>query len=231
MHTPAYFRETRLEVLHQLIRERPLATLVTVGGDGVVADHVPLYLCAGRSAPGVLQGHVARTNPLWRRQPEGAQVLAVFNGPDAYISPSWYPTKAENGKAVPTWNYVAVHAYGKLSAKQDRAWISRHLEQLTAVNEAGFDPPWKVSDAPERFIAGMLDAVVGIEIGITRLLGRWKASQNQPDRNRAGVCRGLVGTGRPDGIAMAAVIEEMRRHDEDGEAASRSAAGAQGPCR
>lgn len=228
MHTPAHFRETRVEVLHQLIRDRPLATLVTVGEDGVVADHVPLHLCADGSTPGVLQGHVARANPLWNRQQDGAQVLAVFNGPDAYISPSWYPTKTENGKAVPTWNYVAVHAYGKLSAKQDRAWIFRHLDQLTAVNEAGFDRPWKVSDAPERFIAGMLDAVVGIEIEITRLLGKWKASQNQPDRNQAGVRRGLVRTG-PAGIAMAAVIEGARQHDDE-DGGSRSVAGGQRPC-
>lgn len=208
MYLPGHFREHRVAPLQRLIRERPLASVVTVEGGTSFVDHLPLCLCTGSSRLGLLQGHVAKANPLWRRQPAGTEVLAVFHGPEAYISPSWYPTKAEHGKAVPTWNYVAVHAYGRIQAKEDESWISRHLAELTATHEAAFDPPWRISDAPESFIGQLLGAVVGIEIEITRLVGKWKASQNQPPSNREGVWRGLIATGQPACGEMAAIVKD-----------------------
>ncbi len=205
MYLPAHFEESRSEVLHQLLRVQPFATLVTQGADGVTADHLPLHLEPGVGPCGALHGHVARANPLWQ-QAADSEVLAIFHGPQAYVTPSWYPSKREHGKAVPTWNYVVVHARGRLRAIDDAAWLRRQLEALVARHETGFAEPWQISDAPPDYIDRMLTAIVGIEIVITSLVGKWKTSQNQPAANRAGVVAGLRERGTADALAMAQLV-------------------------
>lgn len=204
MYLPRHFEESRPAVLQALMRSRPLATLVMGdGAGGFDANHIPLYLDASRGPHGVLQGHVARANPLWRQAGGGTPALAIFQGDDAYISPSWYPSKREHGKAVPTWNYVVAHARGTLRAIDDPAWLRSLLDTLTAEHEAGMPQPWSISDAPADFIEKMVNAVVGIELPIEQLTGKWKVSQNQPAANRAGAAQGLreQTQGREPGMA------------------------------
>lgn len=203
MYLPSHFEETRVEVLHRLIREHPLGTLVTLGSEGLNADHVPFEVEAAPAPFGKLRGHVARGNPVWRDFSKDLEALLVFQGPQAYITPSWYPTKRETGKVVPTYNYIVVHAYGALRAIEDRAWLRGLVERLTNRHEAGRPQPWKVADAPEDYIETMLGAIVGIEITVTRLVGKWKASQNRPPADRDGVVRGLAGSDDADAAAMA----------------------------
>ncbi|WP_310451525.1 FMN-binding negative transcriptional regulator [Sulfuritalea sp.] len=205
MYLPAHFEESRSEVLHQLLRAQPFATLVTQGADGLAADHLPLHLEPEVGPCGALHGHVARANPLWQ-QAADSEVLAIFHGPQAYVTPSWYPSKREHGKAVPTWNYVVVHARGTLRAIDDAAWLRRQLEALVAEHEAGFAEPWQIADAPPDYIDKMLTAIVGIEIVITSLVGKWKISQNQPAANRAGVVAGLRRQGTADALSMAELV-------------------------
>ena len=205
MYVPTHFAESRIEVLEALIRDHPLATLVTHGAAGLDANHVPLYFVPRPGTAGVLWGHLARANPLWREIGAGMDALAIFHGPEAYVTPNWYPTKREHGKAVPTWNYAMVHAHGSLRVMDDPAWLRAQVEELTARQETAFPHPWAVADAPADYIDKMLAAVVGIELTVTRLVGKWKASQNQPPANRAGVVAGLGARG-PEGAAMAALV-------------------------
>jgi transcriptional regulator len=184
MYTPKHFVETRIEALHELIRAYPFATLVTRAADGLTANHLPFELVGE-----VLHGHVARGNEL--AQLDGAQVLLVFQGPDGYISPNWYPSKHETGREVPTWNYAVVHVHGRLRVIDDATWLRRLLETLTNHHEAGQPQPWKISDAPDDHIETSLRAIVGLEIAIDRIEGKFKLSQNHPVRNRAGVIAGL----------------------------------------
>ncbi|HYA65244.1 MAG TPA: FMN-binding negative transcriptional regulator [Burkholderiaceae bacterium] len=208
MYIPSHFEERRPEVLHALMRTHPLATIVTLTADGIVANHIPLQLIAGGATGDVLRGHVARANPLWSDSIKGIEALAVFQGPDAYVSPSWYPSKKEHGKVVPTWNYCAVHAYGVLTIHRDAAWIRAQVQALTAWQEAAAPQPWSVADAPPEYIDAMLQQIVGIEIAITRLYGKWKLSQNQPARNRAGVLEGLAQREEPGAAQVAALMRE-----------------------
>lgn len=191
MYQPPHFREDRLDVLHDLIRAHPLATLVAVGPDGLVANHLPLVLHAELSANGTLRGHVARANPLWRTFDPAIDALAVFRGPDSYITPSWYPSKKQHGRVVPTWNYAVVHASGPLRVFEDAAWLRAQVEELTFRQERDRPVPWAVSDAPDDYIARQLKGIVGIELPISRIEGKWKVSQNRGDRDRRGVSRGL----------------------------------------
>jgi transcriptional regulator len=184
MYTPKHFVETRVEALHGLIRAYPFATLVTRAADGLTANHLPFELVGE-----VLHGHVARGNEL--AQLDGAEVLLVFQGPDGYISPNWYPSKHETGREVPTWNYAVVHVHGRLRVIDDAAWLRRLLETLTDHHEAGQPQPWKISDAPDDHIEKSLRAIVGLEVAIDRIEGKFKLSQNHPARNRAGVVAGL----------------------------------------
>ncbi len=202
MYRPAHFAEDRVEVLRALMREHPFATLVSLAGERLVADHLPLQLSADGTR---LQGHVARANPLWQTAAE-QEVLVIFQGPQAYVSPSWYPSKHEHGKAVPTWNYVVVHARGRLSTIEDPQGMRALLDDLVDRHEGEFAAPWQVSDAPPEYIEKMLSAIVGIEIGITSLAGKWKTSQNQPAANRAGVVAGLRERGTDHADHMAALI-------------------------
>jgi len=206
MYTPKHFEEPRTEVMHELMRARSLATLVTLTSNGLNANHVPLHLADAPAPFGTLRGHVARTNPLWRDFAKDIEVLAIFHGPDSYITPGWYATKQETGKVVPTWNYAVVHAYGSLRVIDDASWVRAQLETLTAHNEAGFAHPWSVSDAPHEYTEKLIEAIVGFEIVITKLTGKWKVSQNQPAQNQAGVITGLNNSGLRDAEAMAALV-------------------------
>lgn len=191
MYIPSQFDETRVDILHGLLREHPLGTLVTLGASGLNANHIPFEIDAGVGGHGVLRAHIARANPLWEDFSRDVEALVVFQGAQAYISPSWYPTKAVDGRAVPTYNYMVVHAYGPLKIIDDVAWIRAQLERLSAQHEAGQPHPWKIDDAPADYIEKLLRAIVGIEIPISRLAGKWKVSQNQPEVNRGGVVQGL----------------------------------------
>src|SRR5574343_1462287 len=202
MYLPKHFAEDDVAEMHALMRANPLTTLVSHGPDGLNANHIPLLLTD--AAPyGKLQGHVARANPLWKPGQTEGDVLVVFQGDESYISPSGYATKAEHGKVVPTWNYVAVHAYGEMRVIDDLAWVLDQVSALTRTHEAMLPQPWAVSAAPADYIEKMLGAIVGIEITITRLLGKWKVSQNQPAENRASLIAALEMAGDP---AMAGLI-------------------------
>jgi transcriptional regulator len=193
MYVPAHFEETRVEVMHRLMAEHPLAAIVTLGSSGLDANHIPLELAVNEGELGLLRGHVARANPLWRDFSKDIGAMAIFQGPQAYVSPNWYPTKAETGKVVPTWNYIVVHAHGPLRIIEDRDWLRSFVTRLTDRHEAEGVTPWKVADAPEDFIEKQLHAIVGIEVPITRLTGKWKMSQNRNAADRAGVARAMAG--------------------------------------
>ena len=192
MYLPKHFEETRVEVLHALIHAYPFGTLVTLTAGGLDANHIPFEVDPEPSPFGTLRGHVARANPVWRGISAGAEALVIFQGPDTYISPSWYETKVETGKVVPTWNYVVVHAHGVPRFIDDRAWLRAFVTRLTERHEAGRQTPWKVTDAPAEYIDAQLGAIIGLEIPIARLVGKWKVSQNRPPRDRAGVIDGLT---------------------------------------
>lgn len=212
MYIPSQFEQPDIEVMHELIRNRPLATLVTLGANGINANHIPLHFSPTPEPFGVLRGHIARANPLWHDLSSEVETLAIFHGPDAYISPSWYATKQEAGKVVPTWNYTVVHAYGTLRIIDDAVWVRTQLEALTQQQEAAFPEPWAVSDAPEEFTGKLLEAVVGIEMVITRLTGKWKVSQNQPPQNQRSVVQGLNAGGQSEAAAVAALVDAGVNH-------------------
>ena len=201
MYLPAHFEQTDASALQALMREHPLAALVTVQDGQPTADHIPLEYDA---ATQTLRGHVARANPLWRVA-AGQPVLAIFRGPQAYVSPNWYPSKAATHKAVPTWNYTVVHAHGVLRAVDDAPWVHALVGRLTAHHESPQPAPWAVSDAPEDFVQQTLRAIVGIEIPVDRLVGKWKISQNRSEADRQGVAEGLQ-AGSPEAQAMAALV-------------------------
>jgi transcriptional regulator len=211
MYTPKHFEETRTDVMHALMRAHPLATLVTLGADGLNANHIPMQVVPGPTEHGTLVGHIARANPMLDALDHSVDVLAIFQGADAYISPSWYATKAETGKVVPTWNYAVVHASGKLLVRDDPAWIRAQVESLTQQMEQPFDTPWRVADAPADFTEKLIGAVIGIEIVITKLAGKWKVSQNQPPGNRQGVIDGLRRHRTPAADALAKLVQDRSR--------------------
>jgi transcriptional regulator len=205
MYDVAAFRENRIDVMHALIRAYPLATLVTVSGGAAEANHLPLLIESDPAPHGTLRGHVARANPLWRQPPDG-EVLAVFQGPQAYVTPSWYPSKREHGKVVPTWNYAVVHVRGPLVVHDDRDWLLDLVSCLTDNQEAGRSQPWGVGDAPVEYIDRMLGAIVGIEIPVTRIEGKWKVSQNRAQPDREGVAAGLGERGDAEALLMARLV-------------------------
>jgi len=208
MYLPAHFQETRGEVLAAMMRAHPFATLVTVAADGLTANHLPLEYDPRPAPFGTLRGHVARANPVWRETSDGSTALAIFQGPHAYISPNWYPSKLEEGKAVPTWNYAVVQAHGTLKFFEDRQQLRALVEQLTGRHEAARPDPWQVSDAPEDYLEQMLKAIVGVEMPVTRLVGKWKISQNRAAADRAGVIDGLKSESGPYANDMANLIKE-----------------------
>ena len=208
MYNPKHFEETRPEVLQALVRDYPLCTLVTLGADGLVANLIPLQLRPHAGPHGTLVGHVARANPLWQSTDASVAALAVFQGPAHYISPSWYPTKQEHGKVVPTWNYAVVQASGPLRVHHEADWIRAQVQALTQQQEAPQAAPWAVDDAPREYTDGLLKALVGIEIPVVRWSGKWKVSQNQPASNQAGVVAALQGVAGSQAQAMAALVQQ-----------------------
>ena len=203
MYMPAHFEETRTPVLHELLRAHPLATWVVQGSDGLVVNHIPFLIDPERGPYGTLVGHVARANPIWKQL--GASV-AVFQGPQAYVSPNWYPSKHAHGKAVPTWNYAVVHAHGTPRAIESRDALLDIVTRLTHAQESRQAVPWAVSDAPADFIDQTLKAIVGIEMPIERLVGKWKVSQNRSEADRLGTAAGLRQRGDAQSLAMAAWV-------------------------
>jgi transcriptional regulator len=206
MYIPKHFAEPRVEVMHELMRLYPLAALVIATPTGLSANHIPLLLSAEPTPFGKLQGHVPRANPLWREYVSEFEALAVFQGPDAYITPNWYATKRETGKTVPTWNYAAVHAYGTLRVIDDSVWLRSLLEGLTTFHEAESHTPWSIADAPGEYIQQLITSLIGIEIVITKLEGKWKVSQNQPAHNQEGVSKGLRQRGQAQDKEMAKLV-------------------------
>jgi transcriptional regulator len=206
VYLPKHFEETRVEVLHGLIRAYPLGALVTVSTGGLDANHIPFEVDPGPGPFGTLRGHVARANPVWRETAAGAPALVIFQGPDTYVSPAWYPTKSETGKVVPTWNYAVVHAHGAPRFIDDSAWLRAFVERLTERHETKRQVPWKVTDAPADFVDRQVGAIIGLEIPIDRLIGKWKVSQNRSPQDRAGVADGLVREARPSSSAMADLV-------------------------
>ena len=198
MYVPPLFKEDRIDVLHAAMRGSGLVTLVTLTADGLTASHVPMLLDPDPAPYGTLLGHVARPNPQARGAVPGVQALAVFQGPDAYITPSWYATKRANGKVVPTWNYVTIHAYGPVEFFDDTERLRAVVTRLTEREEHARAEPWAVTDAPADFIDGMLRGIVGFALPIARLEGKWKMSQNRPAQDRAGVVAGLEADGVDD---------------------------------
>jgi transcriptional regulator len=207
VYVPAHFAETRPEEVRRLLREFPLGMLVSHGADGLDATHIPFETDPGEALPAVLTGHVARANPAWQRVRDGDEVMVVFRGDEAYVSPNWYPSKQESHRQVPTWNYQVVHLHGRIYVHEDEAFLRGVLARLTRTHEAraGTAPPWRMTDATPDYIAKLLQAIVGLEVRVERVVAKSKLSQNKDTRDRESVIRELEFRGL-DGIA-----EAMRR--------------------
>jgi transcriptional regulator len=191
MYNPRWFKEDRLQFLHAEIRKIGFGTLVTNAASGMLASHVPLMLDTSKGEQGILYGHIARGNLQWRDTTPGSEGLAIFLGPDAYVTPRWYQTKKDDGKVVPTWNYVAIHVRGPVTFFEDPERLREIVTELTALHESAAEDPWKVTDAPVDYIQAQLKSIVGFEMPITRVEGKWKMSQNRPEPDREGVIAGL----------------------------------------
>lgn len=209
MFRPPAFREDRIDVLHALIQAHPLATLVTAGTGGLTASLIPFTIATGRGEKGVLRAHLAKANDQIAALREGAEALVIFQGPEAYITPSWYASKAEHGKVVPTWNYVVVQAWGAPQVIDDPEWLRVQIDELTRAQEAPRPEPWSVTDAPETFVASQIRGIIGLEIPIARIEGMWKVSQNRPAADKAGVVRGLRSEGQS--VPMAEIVDERAK--------------------
>jgi transcriptional regulator len=211
VYIPKANEENRLEVLHDLIESHPLASLVTMGPSGLFASHLPMVLERKSATRGLLKGHLSRANKQWRDFLPAVEALAIFSGPEHYITPSWYAEKEETGKVVPTWNYAVVHAYGPLKVIEDPAWLIEHLNALTTVHEAPLPVPWHVTDAPADYVESLLKGIVGLELPIERIEGKWKTSQNRSERDRAGIIEGLEKLGTSESLAMKALVTSGRK--------------------
>lgn len=196
MYLPSHFETPDLALLHQLILAHPLGALITHGERGLDANHLPFELDAGSGEQGVLRAHVARNNPLWQEAKEGDEVLVIFKAVDGYVSPSWYPSKQAHHQQVPTWNYAVVHAHGRIRVRDDARFVRRLLASLTRVHEAAEPKPWKMADAPRDYLEAMVAAVVGIEVEITGLVGKFKLSQNKEEADRQGAANTLQARGQ-----------------------------------
>ena len=211
MYLPAHFNETRVDVLHALMRARPLATLVTSGDKGLNANHLPVQTLNEPAPLGSICGHIARANPLWRDYAQGSEALAIFQGPHIYISPSLYPSKVQTGEVVPTWDYAVVHARGVMRFINDAEWLRSFVTGLTAAHEASRAQPWKIDDAPREYIDKMLRLIVGFEFSILSLTGKWKVSQNRPLADQQGVVQGLQDASDADSHEIAAMLAARGR--------------------
>jgi transcriptional regulator len=208
VYIPRANKEDRIPVLHKLMEDHPFASLITMGSSGLFASHIPMVL-EQNGAIGRLRGHISRANTQWRDYTPSVEALSIFSGPQHYITPSWYPEKEETGKVVPTWNYVVVHAYGYLKVVEDDEWLIAHLGSLTAIHEAESAVPWKIGDAPADYIASQRKGIVGLEMEIRRLEGKWKLSQNRSQRDRSGVARGLGELNTTESLTMKTLVEEQ----------------------
>ena len=206
MHIPKIFEQKDLAHFQELINNYPFATLISNSDSGLEANHIPLLLNQS-NGKNVLQGHIAKANPLWKTLEDKSEVLIVFNGPNCYITPNYYPTKIETGKAVPTWNYVAVHVKGIMTYIHEVEWNLNMINNLTNQHESDQPSPWSVADAPDEYIHRMLSAIVGLEIEILSITGQWKVSQNQPERNQQGVIAGLSQSTNTDVLKMAELVK------------------------
>ena len=208
MYQPPHFNEIRLEILHALIRAHPLGLLISNSADGPVADPIPFLLDAEGGAQGILRAHLAKANPHWRLLADNpsAKILVVFQGSDAYVTPSWYETKRETGKVVPTWNYAIVQVRGTAKIMDNSAWIARQIADLTGQQEDGREQAWAVTDAPPEFIQSQIKGIVGVEIMIEAITGKWKVSQNRPVADRKGVAAGLDHEASPHSPDMATLV-------------------------
>jgi transcriptional regulator len=213
MYQPPHFREDSLEIQHELIRAYPLGLLVSAGPGGLLANLIPFLIDPTGSERGTLRCHVARANDQWRDLTTLQECLVVFQGPQDYVSPSWYATKRETGKVVPTWNYATVHAWGQPRVIDDAAWLQRQIEDLTRSQEASRAEPWSVSDAPPEYVKSQLKGIIGIEIPISRLEGKWKMSQNRPESDRLGVIAGYRAQGE-SATRMADLVAERGDLDQ-----------------
>jgi transcriptional regulator len=207
MYLPSFYREDRREVQFDLIRSHPLGLLISNGTGGLMANPVP-FTAYPDEGGGVLRAHVARANPQWQELASGTECLVVFQGPHAYISPSLYPSKAENHKTVPTWNYATVHAWGQPTLHEDATWLRRQIGDLTEAHEGTRPAPWKISDAPADFVAAQLKAIVGIEIVVSRIDAKWKMSQNRSEADRRGVVAGLQAEHGADQASVAKLVAD-----------------------
>jgi transcriptional regulator len=210
VYIPKFNEETRLDVMHALIESQPFATLVTTGSSGLIASHIPMVLNRSEGPHGTLRCHLSRANKQWRDLTSSAEALAIFSGTHHYISPNWYPEKAEGGKVVPTWNYAVVHAYGPIRLVEDPTQLLAHLNALTTQHESTFPTPWQVSDAPADYIASQMKGIIGIEIPITRIEGKWKVSQNKSERTLRAVEQGLEDLNTPEALAMRDLVRGKR---------------------
>ncbi len=214
MYMPPAFCEDDLPTIHAEIQKIQLATLVTLTGSGLIATHLPLMLDASAGEYGTLLGHVARGNTQWTESLPEVEGLAIFTASDAYVSPSWYPSKQETGKVVPTWMYAAIHAYGPVRFIDDAEWLRGVVTRLTEKHEAAFPQPWKVTDAPSAYVDAQLARIIGVEVPISRLEGKWKFDQRSSPPDRLGVVAALEASGTPGNLKAAGVmrgIEEKRR--------------------
>lgn len=198
MYLPEHFRETRIEQLRNLVTRHPLATVVALTSQGLTANHVPLRAELSDEGRGTLRGHIARSNTLWREVHSDAEVLVIFTGADAYVSPNWYPTKREHGKVVPTWNYATVHMHGTIRFIEEGEWLRALVTELTDRHERSQPHPWQVSDAPADYLSGMLRSIVGLEIEVHRIVGKFKGSQNRSMADRSSVRRALQDAGHSE---------------------------------
>lgn len=207
MYIPRWYREDRLEVLQAEIERISFGTLITDGKSGLMASHVPFLVDRSRGMKGTLFGHIARGNSQWRETPYEAEGLAVFLGPDAYISPRWYETTKKTGKVVPTWNYIAIQARGPVTFFEEKKKLKEFVTLLTRHHEADARAPWEVEGAPASYIEGELRSIVGFELEISKIEGKWKLSQNRPEADKEGAKAGLKRRGRPNDLA---VLERMK---------------------
>ena len=205
MYQPDDFRVEDVSGMHALMRARPFATLVSSGSAGLYASHLPTVL-KDEGPCGVIECHLARPNPHWKDLAEGNEALMIFQGPEGYITPNWYPSKAQHGKAVPTWNFAVVHAYGRPEVMKDKDWLLQHVTELTAQQESSEAKPWAPSDAPAKYIEVMLRGIVGFRFAITCLEGKWKMSQNRELQDRVGVVKGLSARATRDDLEIAEVV-------------------------
>lgn len=209
MYTPKAFEVTDLAILHAAMKQSELATFITITTNGLVATHLPLLLDTTRGPYGTLRGHISRANLQWKETDPAAEALIIFLGPDTYVSPNWYPAKRETGRVVPTWNYAAIHAYGRVTFIEDTEWLRTMVSDLTRKHEASFPAPWQVTDAPEVYIDSQLKAIVGFEFQIVRLQGKEKFNQNRPEEDRQGVIKGLLKTQEERKRQVAELMEEI----------------------